>query len=231
MYCIYKVKNNINGKTYIGQHYYGNNSNPLGFSTHRKGHYYGSGKILRLAYKKYGIKNFSIEVLYQRILTQETADSMEIYAIEKERNMGHAEYNIQSGGQGRVLCGEAFSNRVKEGMKRSGAVRKISEAMKGERNPRYGKSPWNKGRPATAEEKEKNRLAHTGMKASEESKQKRRDFMKSHPNSGMFKKGQKPWSKGKVYYKDPNSKECNLFFEGQQPVGWVRGRWTPWQGK
>ena len=86
MYCIYKVKNNINGKTYIGQHYYGNNSNPLGFSTHKKGHYYGSGKILRLAYKKYGIKNFSIEVLYQRILTQETEDSMEMYAIEKERN-------------------------------------------------------------------------------------------------------------------------------------------------
>ncbi len=46
MYCIYRVKNNINGKTYIGQHYYGNNLNPLGFATNRKGHYYGSGKIL-----------------------------------------------------------------------------------------------------------------------------------------------------------------------------------------
>ena len=231
MYCIYKVKNNINGKTYIGQHYYGNNFNPLGFATNKKGHYHGSGKILLLAYKKYGIKNFSIEVLYQRILTQETADSMEIYAIKKERNLGHAEYNIKLGGQRRTLCGEAFSNRIKDGMKKSGAAEKISESMKGERNPFYGKSAWNKGIPATPEAKEKNRLSHIGLKMSEESKQKRRDFMKAHPNSGMFKKGQVSQNKGKVYYKNPNSMESKLFFEGQQPAGWIRGRWTPWQGK
>jgi hypothetical protein len=31
--------------------------------------------------------------------------------------------------------------------------------------------------------------------------------------------------KGKHWYKDPNSRECSTFFEGQQPTGWIRGRY------
>lgn len=56
MYCIYKVTNLLNNKTYIGQHKYEDENNPMGY-------YKGSGKLLHLAYNKYGFENFKIEVL------------------------------------------------------------------------------------------------------------------------------------------------------------------------
>ena len=92
-YLIYKTVNLVNGKTYIGQHKYENENNPLG-------NYIGSGKLLQLAIKKYGKENFHTEVLYKRIRDAETADAIEIWCIAKERSLGKAEYNISSGGQG-----------------------------------------------------------------------------------------------------------------------------------
>lgn len=88
-YCIYRITNIINGKTYIGQHRYTNEANPMGS-------YKGSGKLLKLAYKKYGKENFETEVLYKRIRDKATVDAMEIWAIEKYK----PEYNIAKGGTG-----------------------------------------------------------------------------------------------------------------------------------
>lgn len=230
MYCIYKVTNKINNHTYIGQHKYYNENKPLGLKT-KRGKYWGSGKILHIAYKKYGKQNFEIEVLYQRIINSDTADSMEIYAISKEKANGHAEYNILSGGQFRRMSSEKFSKRISEGMKKSNAAAKISKAMTGENNHNFGKPALNRGIPATAEAKEKNRMSHLGKKASEETKIKHSKWMKEHHNSGMFQKGQVSRNKGKVYYYDPVNLKSNTFIEGQQPEGWIRGRYTPWQGK
>lgn len=224
MHCIYRITNNINGKTYIGQHKYKDEDCPMNG-------YIGSGTALHAAYDKYGIDNFIIEVIYQRIINSDTADSMEIYTISKEKANGHAEYNILGGGQFRRISTKEFSLKIKEGMKSSGAAAKISKSMTGENNPRFGKPALNKGIPATTEAKEKNRLSHLGKKASEETKMKQSKWMKEHPNSGMFQKGQVSHNKGKVYYYDPVNLKSNTFIEGQQPEGWIRGRYTPWQGK
>ena len=89
MYCIYRITNKLNGKIYIGQHKYTDEINPM------KG-YLGSGKILWLAYKKYGFDNFETEVLYKRVRDKETIDAMEIWAIEKYK----PEYNIRNGCDG-----------------------------------------------------------------------------------------------------------------------------------
>lgn len=89
MYCIYRIKNKLNGKTYIGQHKYNDESSPMGT-------YKGSGTVLKQAYKKYGFENFSIEVLYARIRDKSTVDNMETWAINKFK----PEYNIAKGGNG-----------------------------------------------------------------------------------------------------------------------------------
>lgn len=99
MYCIYKITNKINGHYYIGQHKYEDESNPMVS-------YKGSGKILWLAYNKYGFENFETEIIYKRIRDKETVDAMEIWAIEKYKPY----YNITKGGSG----GDTFTNLSEE---------------------------------------------------------------------------------------------------------------------
>ena len=88
-YCIYQITNKINGHRYIGQHKYKDESNLMG-------NYKGSGVLLHKAYKKYGIENFEIEVLYKRIRDKATVNAMEIWAIDRYK----PEYNIARGGTG-----------------------------------------------------------------------------------------------------------------------------------
>lgn len=82
---IYRITNNINGKTYIGQHKYKRLNDS----------YMGSGIRLKNAIKKYGKKSFSKEILYCDIYRQDTADSIEQYAIHKYK----PEYNLSKGGE------------------------------------------------------------------------------------------------------------------------------------
>lgn len=81
MYYIYRITSKINGKTYIGQHKY----------KYLNDSYMWSGKLIRLAQKKYGTENFIKEILYSNIQYKETADDIEIFAIAKERAIGKSE--------------------------------------------------------------------------------------------------------------------------------------------
>lgn len=118
MYCIYQISNKINGKRYIGQHKYSDENNPMG-------EYKGSGLLLRKAYKKYGIENFSVEILYRRIRDKKTVDAMEIWAIEKYK----PEYNIAKGGSG----GDTYSKLTDNDKKKHND--NLSKALKGRKHP------------------------------------------------------------------------------------------------
>lgn len=85
-YYIYEIINNINGKTYIGQHKGELNDN-----------YYGSGTAIKSAIKKYGKKNFTKIILEE--VNSLTINDREIYWINLRKNEGKAEYNISGGGQ------------------------------------------------------------------------------------------------------------------------------------
>lgn len=160
MYYIYKITNNVNGKTYIGQHKYKDLDDS----------YMGSGVALKRAKEKYGIENFTKEILYSRIQYQETANDMEKFAISKERALGKAEYNIADGSRGGDTyhcvneetqkkiahwAGKKNSEQAKrlkgkpsraKGCKWSEEARKkFSEARKGKKHP-TNKPAWNKGK-------------------------------------------------------------------------------------
>jgi group I intron endonuclease len=67
-YCLYEIRNNLNGKVYIGVHKTKNKTDG----------YMGSGKVIKQAIQKYGLSSFSKRVL-EEFDTQE-----EMYNREKE---------------------------------------------------------------------------------------------------------------------------------------------------
>jgi group I intron endonuclease len=84
---IYKITNKLNGKIYIGQD---KNNNPF---------YYGSGKKIQSAIKKYGKENFVKEIL-EDCVDENHMNEREVYWIlfynSQDRKTG---YNISEGGK------------------------------------------------------------------------------------------------------------------------------------
>lgn len=113
MYCIYKVTNKVNNHIYIGKHKYTDETNPMG-------RYKGSGTLLKLAYKKYGMDNFTIDVLYKRIRDEDTANAMEAWAITKYK----PEYNIAAGGNGGDICSRLPKERYDAWIKKQSDIAK-----------------------------------------------------------------------------------------------------------
>lgn len=84
-YTVYKITNKVNNKYYIGKHQTENIDDD----------YMGSGKLLRRAIKKHGIKNFVKEILC--VFDNEE----EMNAKEKELvTISEHTYNLCEGGQG-----------------------------------------------------------------------------------------------------------------------------------
>lgn len=107
---IYKITNNINNKIYIGKD---TTSNP---------NYYGSGSLISKSIKKYGIENFTKEII-EICESNEILCEREKFWIEffnsSDLKIG---YNISKGGDG----GDTLSNNPNIDIIR----KKISETMK-----------------------------------------------------------------------------------------------------
>lgn len=88
-YFIYKITNSINGKIYIGKHE----------TDSIDDEYFGSGKILKLAIKKYGKHNFYREII-EYCSNSENLCSREIFWIKEINSFYPRGYNINSGGKG-----------------------------------------------------------------------------------------------------------------------------------
>lgn len=150
MYCIYRVTNLINGKTYIGQHKYKVLNDK----------YMGSGKNLWRAYKKYGMENFKKDILIFNIVEKSFINLLEKEYIKFYRSVGKAEYNIADGGEG---CGELNKGKhLSEEHKR-----KIGEALK-------GKSYKSRGKHLSEEHKRKISEAMKGKKRGPHSEEHKR---------------------------------------------------------
>ena len=109
MYYIYCITNKLNNKTYIGQHKTSNVSDS----------YMGSGVVINKAFQKYGIENFSKEILAVAE-TQENTDILERVFIALYRQAGKAEYNIADGGSGCHCSGE-FEKQRKQKISKASA--------------------------------------------------------------------------------------------------------------
>lgn len=207
MHLIYRVTNLLNGKTYIGQRTY--------YNEPTMENYYGGGIEIRRAVKKYGRKNFKREILYSRIRDQETADSMEIWAIEKYK----PEYNIAKGGKVFEITTE-MRNKISDSLK---------NYYKMFGSPTKGKHPSEETKRKISESQKKrfsniNERSRTSELTKKAMKDKKAGARISLSLKEYYKRtGKKPiTTKGKKWYN--NGEISGFFFEGSQPEGWDIGR-------
>ena len=88
-YTIYQITNLVDGKIYIGKHQTSNIEDG----------YMGSGKLLKRAQSKYGLENFSKQILYIFDNEQEM-NAKELELVTEEFCLREDTYNICVGGQG-----------------------------------------------------------------------------------------------------------------------------------
>ena len=139
---IYKITNKINGKIYIGKHSTDNLNDG----------YMGSGVVLRQAIKKYGVENFTKDILEFCDKEVELND-LEKHYIDKYKSTDKSiGYNLTQGGDGKsgYIC--SSETRIKLSKSHIGInpwnkdkllseehKKHLSESKKGENHPMYGK--------------------------------------------------------------------------------------------
>jgi group I intron endonuclease len=162
MIGIYAIINKINSKIYIGK--------SININKRWKKEINGAtNKHLQNAFKKYGIDNF--EFIYLCLCNEDELNEKEIYWINKcETTNPKYGYNKTFGG---------------DGGKPSDEIRKkISESLKGEKNPMYGL----RGKKQSDESNEKNRQYHLGKKVSNKTKEKISESLKGKEAHNKGKK-------------------------------------------
>ena len=134
---IYLVTNQLNGKQYVGQ-----TINP---HLHK-----GHGRILVVAYKKYGFDNFTYEPICHNIDNRHTLNYVERFWIQTIDTMIPNGYNIESGGASECVWTEERRRNAsvsRLGKKINRPLGSIS-GMRGKKFPEAGKqklSAINKG--------------------------------------------------------------------------------------
>ena len=171
-------RNTINFKCYIGK-CHGN------VKKRQNAHIAGRGsQLLKRAFDKYGIENFTFEILHDGVL-DELLDTYEIEAIAKYNAVAPHGYNLTYGGEGGIPSEETRQKRSKslkgkpshnKGKTLSEETRRrMSEAKKGykvSQETRAKISKVHKGKTLSEEHRQKIIESNTGRKHSDETRRK-----------------------------------------------------------
>ena len=187
---IYIITNLINDKVYIGKR----QKSKFDFK------YWGSGLIIKESIKKYGIENFSRDVLCWCDSLEELNNMEKYYIKEYDSKNPLLGYNLTDGGDGVIGHKWSEETRIKFhnsmlGHKGWNKGIKLSEEQK---KNMYGHIPWNKGKKM----KEELRLKMIGRHLSEETKQKISKANKGKKRTELFKLNVSKFHKGKKRSKE-----------------------------
>ena len=186
IYYIYKITNLRNGKVYIGMH----RTKSLDDG------YMGSGKLLKVAIKKYGKENFQKEIL-EIFDNEEDMILKEKELVTDEFVLSEDNYNIMPGGKFGSL--ERNNLTFKSRKHSKDTIEKIRSAAIGRRHSddsrkKISENNFSKTDPV----KQKEHAKKAGSYArSEEHKRKISEAIKNKLQSGNYKPGRKKSVGGK----------------------------------
>lgn len=180
---IYMIKNLINGRIYIGQSKHISER----VKTHKKDlrNGYHHNEHLQNAYNKYGLDNFSFELVESCSI--EDLDERERFWIEYYDSF-ESGYNLTSGGESNKIISGESRKKNSEAVKALWQDPEIKEKWMASRNYKTGEENPNFGRKHTKEACAKMSASRVGKKASEETKQK---MSAAHSGENNFCYGKK----------------------------------------
>ena len=225
-YVIYQITNNLNGKIYIGKHKTNNLDDD----------YFGSGKFLKRAQKKYGLENFTKTILFY-LQNEDEMNLLEKMVVTKEVCDRDDVYNINTGGDG----GWNYVNLSSDFRLGSEQRRESFHVAGGKASQKVAYDKFNMSLTAHNIQQMTDDQYDAWINSISASLKKFRENNPdafSNEKNPMFGKhhsdktkqllsenlsGENNGSYGKHWYKNPNSSECKMFFEGEQPEGWILG--------
>jgi group I intron endonuclease len=136
---IYLITNLVDGKKYVGQTV---QNGKRRFNTHKRAAFkYQSRLPIHRAIRKYGIDNFKYEIL-EECDSIHSLNEAESKWISELKTFGSEGYNCTTGGEGFIVSDKTRQkiSKARLGMNLSEEwCQAISDSMKGESNPFYGK--------------------------------------------------------------------------------------------
>lgn len=206
-YYVYQITNLINNKVYVGKHK--STKHPF------ENQYYGSGKQITAAIKKYGVENFKKEVLHYCSSMEEMADK-EAEIVTEDFVKRLDTYNMHKGGPG----GWDHYNGSKEHSANSSKGGKLSAKRLNEfiAEQKAGDTDWwqNWYDKVCETNKELSLRALTP-----EARKKRKDTFKQISHS----QGEKNSQFGRIWISNVLTKEVKrITISDTIPEGWVRGK-------
>jgi len=172
--AIYILKNNKNGKVYVGETM---NLRQRVYSYH-KSNIDTPRPILR-AINKHGLENFSFEYQYYPDISKDELLNIEEKLIKEYNSlMSENGYNVCSRGQNRYSATQSLEARKKRSEIFKGRViteewrRNMSKAKKGENHPMYGKKLSEETKKKMGDSRKGDRNGRYGKKTSDDHKNK-----------------------------------------------------------
>ena len=206
-YYVYQITNLLNGKIYVGKHK--STKHPS------KNEYYGSGKQIVAAIKKYGIENFKKEVLHYCSSLAEMADK-EAEVVTEDFVRRFDTYNMHKGGNGgwdHYHGSEMHSENSRKGGKSAAKLLNEFIAEQKTNNTQWWKEWYNK---VCGTNKELAILAQ-----SPKAKEKRKVTFKKIKHQA----GKANSQFGRIWISNILTKEVKrITMSDTIPEGWVRGK-------
>jgi Putative endonuclease segE, GIY-YIG domain len=207
-YYVYQITNLLNGKIYVGKHKSAKHPS--------ENKYYGSGKQITAAIKKYGIENFKKEVIHY-CSSMEEMSNKEAEIVTEDFVKRTDTYNMHKGGPG----GWDHYNGTNAHRKNSSKGGKKTSKQLNEfiAEQKTNNTEWWKDWCSKVSKSNKNKNNNGWINFTPEEYQKRR-LQKSLDSSG-----EKNSQFGKFWISNVLTKEVRrITINDTMPEGWVRGK-------